>query len=144
MKVCISATNRSSALSVESAVSTAFFRLNAQSILEGGGVCAEAPVGFELGFIEELVADRSRGRGVSPLFPVLLIFAMLADRRRMPSRWGAVETMPKPFVSVGFAQVLYLTLSTAPRNRGWNRLGPSRFACSISSPDGRDETKLTT
>ena len=57
-------------------------------------------------------------RGASPRLPVLLISAMLADRGRIATRWGAVETLPKPFDSVGFTQALYLALSTAPEAGG--------------------------
>jgi len=51
-------------------------------------------------------------RGASPQLPVLLISAMLTDRGKISTRWGEVETLPKPFDSVGFAEALYVALSS--------------------------------
>jgi len=41
-----------------------------------------------------------------------LISAMLTDRGKISTRWGEVETLPKPFDSVGFAEALYVALSS--------------------------------
>jgi CheY-like chemotaxis protein len=50
-------------------------------------------------------------RQLSPSLPILLVSASLIDRGRRITRWGMVESLPKPFDSLEFAEALYSALA---------------------------------
>jgi PAS domain S-box-containing protein len=81
-------------------------------VAHAGGTLAAA-------VIDSCASDQEEGllaslRRASPRMPVLLISALLMDRGRIATRWGEVETLPKPFDSAKFAEALQFALATAP------------------------------
>ena len=66
-------------------------------------------------------------RRMSPGLPILLISGALIDRGKRITRWGVVETLPKPFDSLEFAEALYAALANI--NLDAPDLSPPRSAC---------------
>ena len=66
-------------------------------------------------------------RRMSPGLPILLISGALIDRGKRITRWGVVETLPKPFDSLEFAEALYAALANI--NLDVPDLSPSKSAC---------------
>jgi len=69
--------------------------------------------------IDSCAPDQENGvvaslRRAAPQLPVLLISAMLKSRGKTTTRWGEVESLPKPFEAEDFAEALYRALATQP------------------------------